>query len=1009
MVNLKQDFDPSIVLPVDCFCSLTDLICVNQRPNTTPEATMQKINTSARIIAEYGSSLFPTLSILFQNQSMINKEQNFQYNILPKQKFSFFAYKHLVPYLFDNVKFINDQILLDNQSVDFNQQSIILNFIESIHFPTNTFASFGNLQLLPLNRWPKVFLNIFIEHKLELEPDSISGLKIEKLLIQDTNPAKNQSMNKSEFSISPEALTSSQVNLFEIKNAVGFTGFEIVEKDNNVIVSQLVINKCRNFSLKENFSLPLFYNLSSLSIVNCDLAQIPPNLWIKKSSNKNKDAFKPKYDNLKVLDLSGNKIESIDRDTFLGASESLEYLDLSNNTLTRIDWSIFNSKSFPNLKHLNLSFNPELENWFDFVTHLKNANLEILSLRGYKYNFTEQINHLSCANRPINFINFNSTVFIELDRDFECDCFLYSLYKIRRVLNPNFFYNLNSSSYFNFPKCYLDLYISNLTQIKLAEEKCDLIFYQILNETKCGAKLGILGVVNASSNEKFAKTKSGSSGVVVSGSDCAKLKSLAVPGQTIIKIGNQTIVSNPKNSHIAVKNTLSLDILPQEPQIILAPTTKSTTWTTKITTTTLHTTTTTTTTTTTSKTKSTRIPTSTTTFYWVPVVTTASTPSLFDAISLSLDEFIKDDLIEVHTQTQLSTTTSKSASTLTTTSKKNFEIHHKPPTITTTHDFIKDLEELILNEEFFKKMSNKKTKNCKNQADCDLNKEIDQIELSKSLTNLGFETLKDFFMTKYTSRKTSPSTKITSTTTTSTTPRSTKITTKSVTPVRLVTDNPISFFTIVRNSQPLEQKKVEFQSVSQFFTITTTTTTPKHSTYTTITTISTRETKSPEYFEHYHHQINNDKMRPSLSIEDEKQQYKQKQNAQQTATEKRTIIVCIVLSSCAFALLALIIGLIVYFKNKRYRTAKLRFDHAALASSIHNSNQTINNQNKNGTLTSTSISTQSIYGHHITRSNGVNDLSLINGKQTGQSSNGNGGGSGGAAVTSAAYLVKAKI
>lgn len=56
--------------------------------------------------------------------------------------------------------------------------------------------------------------------------------------------------------------------------------------------------------------------------------------------------------NLKILNLYGNQIVSVNRETFYGTEENLEYLDLGFNIISKIS-----EIEFPALKYLNLERN----------------------------------------------------------------------------------------------------------------------------------------------------------------------------------------------------------------------------------------------------------------------------------------------------------------------------------------------------------------------------------------------------------------------------------------------------------------------------------------------------------------------------------------------------------------------------------------------------------------------------------------------------------------------------
>lgn len=119
-VNLASLADPNIRVPLDCQCSNTDLICIN----------LQIYNSSS----DADGLTLPTLSVLFQ------QDVSSLFYILPKQRFSFFGYKYLVPEAFKEVKFVSEEGVSN-----FNDQTLFIDFIEANFFPTATFNSFGNL------------------------------------------------------------------------------------------------------------------------------------------------------------------------------------------------------------------------------------------------------------------------------------------------------------------------------------------------------------------------------------------------------------------------------------------------------------------------------------------------------------------------------------------------------------------------------------------------------------------------------------------------------------------------------------------------------------------------------------------------------------------------------------------------------------------------------------------------------------------------------------------------
>ena len=77
-VDLSQNFNSNVTLPVECQCSEADLICTNSAINN----------------AQLNDSNFPTLWVLFReaNDSI--------YFALPKRSLTFWGYKNVVPNAF---------------------------------------------------------------------------------------------------------------------------------------------------------------------------------------------------------------------------------------------------------------------------------------------------------------------------------------------------------------------------------------------------------------------------------------------------------------------------------------------------------------------------------------------------------------------------------------------------------------------------------------------------------------------------------------------------------------------------------------------------------------------------------------------------------------------------------------------------------------------------------------------------------------------------------------------
>ena len=152
-VNLASIADPNIRVPIDCQCSNTDLICIN----------LQIYNSSS----DADGLTLPTLSVLFQ------QDVSSLFYILPKQRFSFFGYKYLVPETFKDVKFVNEEGVSN-----FNDQTLFIDFIEANFFPSNTFKNFGNL-----NKVNNDFRFIIYDFRLKLY-----RMGVVNFFVYDTRP-----------------------------------------------------------------------------------------------------------------------------------------------------------------------------------------------------------------------------------------------------------------------------------------------------------------------------------------------------------------------------------------------------------------------------------------------------------------------------------------------------------------------------------------------------------------------------------------------------------------------------------------------------------------------------------------------------------------------------------------------------------------------------------------------------------------------------------------------------
>ena len=366
---------------------------------------------------------------------------------------------------------------------NFTDQRISINFIESTFFPEQTFSSFGNLAQVDFEKWPKVFISLFIDElmqelPLQLKPYSISKMRIEKLTIQDTShkalslmktklSSKSSEFYHTKFTIFDSVFSDSRIKTLEIIQSNGFMGFRKSKLfDVKVMLENLIINQCKHFSIDQiaGTVLSSFSELHSLRIVESNLKGFPENIWINTLTNKTR------FEKLKILDLEGNNLETLNSTMFHGIEQSLEQLSLSNNSIKRIDWSIF--QMFPNLKQLNLSYNP-LENWLEFKKMPSfNKNLEVLSLKGLRFDAN------SLKSECFRNFTMERRVIIELDEDFECNCFLFTILKNKQDTYPWILKNDGITV----PKCYKDLYLktNDYSLIKTNEEECD--FSSMLNQ-----------------------------------------------------------------------------------------------------------------------------------------------------------------------------------------------------------------------------------------------------------------------------------------------------------------------------------------------------------------------------------------------------------------------------------------------------------------------------------------------------------------------------------------------
>lgn len=426
-INLSNKFDPNSVLPIDCQCSNTDLVCLNLR--------IYDLNPTDSQLA------FPTLNILF---TKYNDSINY---ILPKTRFSFFGYKNLIPNAFRGVKFVD----LNNTNIC--NQSIYIDFLETTYFPGGVFDRFGNLENVTGNNRPKLYLTVrneeflAIQNNFTLETNSFAGINIEKLSIKYPLPLN---------AINSNAFLNSVINTFEIKQATGFTSFTETLDYPRITVKNLIIDECYNFAFNDK-SIPTFEGLNSLAIKTSGVKQIPLNIWNN-------------YKYLKSLRITGNQLTNIDQTSFKGLENSLETLDLSNNSITSFDWTAF--RNFISLKSFDFS-----NNLFSVVQSPSrlwpNPNgVEVISLKGYTFDNSSICQFKKESDTQI--INLFKT-FIELDSSHACNCFVFFIYKDYRALSTT--NSLNQNNLMNkTPQCYQRIYAQSQNFIQIAEDSCNFSF-----------------------------------------------------------------------------------------------------------------------------------------------------------------------------------------------------------------------------------------------------------------------------------------------------------------------------------------------------------------------------------------------------------------------------------------------------------------------------------------------------------------------------------------------------
>jgi hypothetical protein len=442
-VNLTN-IDPNINLPIDCQCNNNDIVCIDLKVYDTDNYQIK----------------LPNLSILFK------KDESFIGYILPKQRFSFFGYRNLVPKAFEQVKFVND----DNFNT-FNDQKIFIDFIESTYFPYGSFFSFGNLAQYSFNKWPKLFISIVVNenNSLKLEPYSISNVSISILSFEY---AKSDSL----FNV--YSLYDSRIENLIIKNSNGFTGFSLLDYRNittGIEVKNLAIEKCVNFVLNDQ-TLPAFDKLESITISNSNLKQIMDK------------PFK-RFKNLKYLNLKGNLISEIKSNAFNGI-EKIISLDLSKNPILYFDWNIFDSLNYLNVLDLSYTNITSIDSFDKKWPH--STSLESIALNGYFF-----------SNDSICSFDFQKTidlsnVLIELDPFHECNCFVFYVYKNYRLNLKN-----NASDWLlgnRTPLCYRNLYssdsIDSFADIIKKEDSCNLNEIKCSKTTKATTTISISTTIN---------------------------------------------------------------------------------------------------------------------------------------------------------------------------------------------------------------------------------------------------------------------------------------------------------------------------------------------------------------------------------------------------------------------------------------------------------------------------------------------------------------------------------
>ena len=408
-INMTIKSNTGLILPIDCQCTNTDLVCINLKifSNTPTDSQLE----------------FPDLFLLFeQDNSSINY-------IMPKNRFSFYGYPTLKSSAFKGVKLVNDPNSYNSNN------PIYIDFRETAIYSNGIFNDFGNLENVKRENWPKLYLSIT---NAELEPlilssNSFGNLNVEYMSLKYIGQPNFLNAN---------FINGSKIKKLEIKSSSTFFGFAELSPQTNIQISNIYIEECVNFAFT-NKTLPAFTSLTNLTIRASGLKQIPGNIWTKFAS-------------LSVLILSGNQFNEFDSSTLRGLEDKLVSLDLNNNQINNIKWLTF--KNFTRMKTINLSYN----NWTAINVSSRiwpNSNeLDTVILKGYTFDETSICNF----NKELNL----SKTFIEIDSNHPCNCFVYFIYKSGRTNVDT--KNANRS----FPLCYQALINSDPNQVKYKEDTC---------------------------------------------------------------------------------------------------------------------------------------------------------------------------------------------------------------------------------------------------------------------------------------------------------------------------------------------------------------------------------------------------------------------------------------------------------------------------------------------------------------------------------------------------------